>query len=65
MTKANINRALITVVAKNWPLATERQAKRQAVRLLKAHRYLKLKGIAACEVGSKFEYSQGPKVLKC
>lgn len=58
-----VNRTLINITAKNWPLATERQAKRQAVRLLKAHRYLKRREIAACEVGSKFEYSQGPKVL--
>lgn len=55
----------IVMLAKHWPLATPRQAKRQAVRLIRARDYLRSRNIEACAVKSAFEYSQGPKVLKC
>ena len=52
-------------VCKFWPLAGTRQRRIQAIRLLKARQYLQSRGIAANVVGSTFEYSQSPKVLKC
>jgi hypothetical protein len=54
---------MIILMSRYWPLATEKQARRQAVRLIRAKRYLKSRGISAHEVGSKFEYTSGPKVL--
>jgi hypothetical protein len=53
----------IYTLSRYWPLATNRQARRQAVRLVRAKRYLQDRGIAAHAVGSKFEYTSGPKVL--
>lgn len=46
-----------------WPLAAHRQARRQSASLIRAKRYLQERGISAHSVGSKFEYSQAPKVL--
>lgn len=46
-----------------WPLATTRQAKKQAVRLLRAKRYLRDRGIDAMALNSEFKYDQKPKVL--
>jgi hypothetical protein len=53
----------IILLSRYWPLATEKQARRQAVKLIRAKQYLRDRGIASHEVGSKFEYVQGPKVL--
>ena len=47
-----------------WPLATPRQAKKQAVRLLRAKQYLRERNIEACAINSEFKYSQAPGVLK-
>lgn len=55
----------IVMLAKHWPLAEPRAAKRQAIRLIRARDYLRTRNIEACRVKSEFEYSQGPKVLKC
>lgn len=55
----------IVLLSRHWPLATPRQAKRQAVRLIRARDYLRTRNIEACRVKSEFEYSSGPKVLKC
>lgn len=60
MTSINLTLALLS---KHWPLASERQARRQAVRLLRARRYLTERGIAAHMVGSTFEYRSAPRVL--
>lgn len=46
-----------------WPLATARQAKRQAVRLLRAKRYLRERNIDAMALNSEFKYDASPKVL--
>lgn len=54
----------VTEVAKNWPLAEPKRARRQAISLLKAKRYLIQHGLMAHKVGSKFEYSAGPTILK-
>lgn len=56
-------RNMIILMSRYWPLATEKQARRQAVRLLRAKRYLKSRGIAAHEVGSTFEYKSGASCL--
>lgn len=53
----------IDILARHWPLASLRQARRQAVRLMRAQRYLRERGIAAHMVGSTFEYRSAPKVL--
>lgn len=52
-----------SIAQRNWPLATTKQARRQAIRLLRAKRYLTTRGIAAHVVGSQFEYKSAPVVL--
>ncbi len=54
---------IATIAERNWPLATRKQARRQAVRLIRAKRYLEDRGIAAHVVGSTFEYNPAPAVL--
>lgn len=54
----------VTEVAKNWPLAEPKQARKQAISLLKAKLYLDQRGLLAHKVGSKFEYNAGPTILK-
>ena len=54
----------ITLLAqRNWPLAGQKQARRQAVRLIRAKRYLDRRGIAATAINSEFKYSAQPTVL--
>lgn len=53
----------IAIIARHWPLAEARQAKRQAIKLIRARHYLQRRGIEACAVGSRFAYSSAPKVL--
>lgn len=53
----------ISTIAKHWPLASRRQAKRQAVRLFRAKQYLDRRGIAAHVPNSTFVYSLAPQVL--
>ena len=53
----------ISSIARHWPLASRHQAKRQAIRLIRAKRYLTTRGIAAHVVGSQFEYKSSPQVL--
>ena len=54
----------ITLLAqRNWPLAGTKQARRQAVRLIRAKRYLDRRGIAAMAINSEFKYSAQPTVL--
>lgn len=53
----------ISTIAKHWPLASRRQAKRQAVRLLRAKQYLTQRGIAAHVPNSEFKYISAPQVL--
>jgi len=52
------------LIPNHWPLATERAAKKQGIRLLRAKKYLIQRGIAACAVDSTFKYSAAPKVLR-
>lgn len=54
---------IVNTIARNWPLATSRQAKRQAVRLIRAKQYLDRRGIAAHVPNSTFTYSTAPTVL--
>lgn len=54
----------ITLLARHWPLATARQAKRQAIKLIRAKQYLQHRGIESTAVGSRFEYSSAPTVLQ-
>lgn len=54
---------VLNSVAKHWPMADTHQALRQAVKLMRARRYLQHRGIEACAVGSKFEYTGAPRVL--
>lgn len=54
----------VTEVAKYWPDATRKTGRKQALKLLKAKRYLIQRGLMAHKVGSKFEYNAGPTVLK-
>lgn len=53
----------IITVAKFWPLAPTRQARRQAIRLIRAKQYLTQRGIAAHVPNSGFKYSSAPQVL--
>lgn len=53
----------LMILARNWPLASERQAKRQAVRLIRARQYLRQRGIEAHAVNSSFAYKSAPQVL--
>lgn len=53
----------ISSIARHWPLASRHQAKRQAIRLIRAKRYLTERGIAAHTVNSEFKYQSAPKVL--
>ena len=55
---------MIHLPVHHWPLATPRQAKKQAVRLLRAKKYLRERNIEACAVNSEFKYDQNPKVLQ-
>jgi hypothetical protein len=57
-------RATVKVLSSYWPLASRKQAIRQAIRLVRAKRYLERRGIEASSVGSTFEYSSSPTVLK-
>lgn len=51
------------IASRYWPLANTRQAKRQAIRLIRAKRYLDQRGIAACALHSSFKYQSTPTVL--
>lgn len=53
----------INTIAKHWPLASRRQAKRQAIRLIRAKQYLDRRGIAATAINSDFKYNPVPTVL--
>ena len=58
-----MNMTTVSLVARHWPLATKSQAKRQAIRLIRARQYLRQRGIEAAAVGSTFSYSSAPQVL--
>lgn len=50
-------------IPNHWPLAPDRQAKKQGIRLLRAKKYLHERRIEACAVNSTFKYDPNPKVL--
>lgn len=54
----------ITILARHWPLASTRQAKRQAIKLIRARDYLDSRGIVVTAVNSGFVYSAKPTVLQ-
>lgn len=53
----------VALLAQHWPLAPDRQARVQAVRLIRARRYLRKQNIEAWRVKSAFDYSPAPKIL--
>lgn len=53
----------VSEIAKNWSLAEPKQARKQAVSLLRAKKYLNQRGLSAHKVDSDFAYSAGPTVL--
>lgn len=53
----------VAMLARHWPLTSDHAARRQAVRLIRARRYLRERGIEAHAIGSKFAYRSAPQVL--
>lgn len=54
---------MLTKLCGYWPLATTRQRRVQAARLIRAKRYLQERGISATALNSTFKYSPAPQVL--
>lgn len=54
---------IVLMAQRYWPLAPSRQAKRQAIKLIRARQYLQHRGIDAMAVNSQFKYNPAPEVL--
>lgn len=54
---------IVLLAQRYWPLATPRNAKRQAIKLIRARQYLRNRGIDAMAVNSQFKYTSAPEVL--